>query len=93
MGYVRERLATSKIRTGPVRPPAGEELIGYAVLKKSAQAEPSGGFIRRIFTLKPSDRCYDPEVGHEGSLPEEAVDPMKVHAGVTGRGISSQEHE
>lgn len=93
IGYVRERLVSSKIRTGPVRPPAGEDLIGYAVLKKTALAEPGGGFIRRIFTLKPSDRCCGPQGSHEGSVPGEAVDPMKVQAGVAGRQMSSREHE
>jgi hypothetical protein len=37
MGYVRERFQFAAIRTGPVRPPRGEELIGYAVLKQRQQ--------------------------------------------------------
>jgi hypothetical protein len=80
MGYVRERFQIAPIRTGPVRPPKGEELIGYAVLKQTATAEPGKGFKRRIFTLLPVDRYYDPEGIFRECVPPEAIDPMKVQA-------------
>jgi hypothetical protein len=80
MGYVRERFQFDAIRTGPVRPPVGEELIGYAVLKQTAAAEPGKGFKRRIFTLRPVDRYYDPQGIFKDCVPPEAIDPMKVQA-------------
>jgi hypothetical protein len=80
MGYVRESFQFAAIRTGPVRPPRGEELVGYAVLKQTAAAEPGKGFKRRIFTLQPVDRYYDPQGIFKDSVPIEAIDPMKVVA-------------
>jgi hypothetical protein len=80
MGYVRERIQIAPIRTGPVRPPKGEELIGYAVLKQTAAAEHGKGFKRRIFTLKPVDRYYDPQGIFKDCVPPEAIDPLKVQA-------------
>ena len=61
MGYVRERYVVATIRTGPVMPPEGEVLIGYAVLKRSAPGDLSQGFDRKVFTLQPGDRYFDPE--------------------------------
>jgi hypothetical protein len=87
---VSERLVISKIRTGPVKPPAGEELVGYAILKKAAKAEPCGGFVRRIFTLKKPGEFRDPHVSRECPAPEDAVDPMYVRAGAPGRRVSSK---
>jgi hypothetical protein len=81
MGYVRERFQIATIRTGPVRPPRGEELVGYAVLKQTAAAEPGKGFKRRIFTLQPVDRYCDPKGVFKDSVPIEAIDPLKVQAG------------
>jgi len=52
IGYVLESWQISAIRTGPVRAPAGEVLIGYAVLKKTSPKRGDGGFSRRIFTRK-----------------------------------------
>jgi hypothetical protein len=80
MGYVRERFQFAAIRTGPIRPPLDEELIGYAVLKQTAAVEPGKGFKRRIFTLQPVDRYYDPQGIFKDSVPIEAIDPMKVQA-------------
>jgi hypothetical protein len=56
---VREGTLEASIRTGPLRPPAVEEPVGYAVPKKSARGVQEVGFIRRIFTLKPCDRYHD----------------------------------
>jgi hypothetical protein len=80
MGYVRERFQIAAIRTGPVRPPVGEELIGYAVLKQTAAPDPGKGFRRRIFTLQPVDRYNDPQGIFKDCVPPEAIDPMKVQA-------------
>jgi len=81
MGYVRERFQIAAIRTGPVGPPRGEELIGYAVLKQTAAGEPGKGLRRRIFTLQPVDRYYDPQGIFRDRVPPEAIDPLKVQAG------------
>jgi hypothetical protein len=91
MGYVRERCQVSDIRTGPVKAPEGEALIGYSVLKKSAVKDPEKGFCRRIFTLQPGDRCYDPKGDFRYSVPPEAVDPLQVQAGRPGRSLSREE--
>jgi len=84
MGYVRERFVVSGIRTGPVKPPHGEVLIGYAVLKRSNPGDFSQGFKRRIFTLQPGDRYFDPEGAFQDAVPPEAVDPAGVQAGRLG---------
>ena len=43
MAYVREKVQLCGIRTGPVKAPQGEVLIGYAVLKKTAaKVDPVG---------------------------------------------------
>ncbi len=81
MGYVRERCQTSDIRTGPVKAPEGEALIGYSILKKSAVKDPEIGFCRRIFTLQPGDRYFDPEGAFRCSVPAGAVDPLQVQVG------------
>jgi hypothetical protein len=91
MGYVRERCQVSDIRTGPVKAPEGEALIGYSVLKKSAVKDPEKGFCRRIFTLQPGDRCYDPKGDFRDSVPPGAVDPLQVQAGRPGRSLSREE--
>ena len=78
MGYVRERWRLSSIRTGPVKAPPGEMLIGYAVLKKTAEKSGEKGFFRRIFTLRPEDRFYDPEGIFRDCMPPGAVDPLKA---------------
>jgi hypothetical protein len=81
MGYVREKIQLCKIRTGPVKPPVGENLIGYAVLKKTTEDTDGKGFYRRIFTLQPIDRYYLPDGAFQKSVPPEAVDPLTVRAG------------
>jgi hypothetical protein len=80
MGYVREIIQLCKIRTGPVKPPEGEILIGYAVLKKTTENTDGKGFHRRIFTLQPIDRYYQPDGAFQKSVPLEAVDPLSVQA-------------
>ena len=80
MGYVRERWMLCTIRTGPVKAPPGELLIGYAVLKKTAEKSGEKGFCRRIFTLRPEDRFYDPTGIFRDCMPPDAVDPLKAEA-------------
>ncbi len=91
MGYVRESFLKSAIRTGPVKAPEGEALIGYSVLKKSAVKDPKNGFCRRIFTLKLVDRYYDPKGDFRYSVPLGAVDPLQVQAGKPSRRLSKEE--
>jgi hypothetical protein len=85
MGYVRERWLLCSIRTGPVKPRAGEVLIGYAALKKSTVRQSEKGFYRRIFILLPEDRFFEPKGCFQNSLPPDAVDPLFVQAGQPGR--------
>lgn len=87
MGYVLENWNLFPIRTGPVRAPAGEVLIGYAVLKKTVAKAKEGGFYRRIFTRKAETMQMD-ALSH--GLPAEAVDPLQVVAGRPGRRIQPQ---
>jgi hypothetical protein len=81
MGYVRERWLLCPIRTGPVKAPPGEMLIGYAVLMKRAVKADKEGFCRRIFTLLPEDRYCDPKGIFQDLVPPQAVDPIFVQAG------------
>lgn len=91
MGYVRERWLLCPIRTGPVKAPQGEMLIGYAVLKKTAAKAEEEGFCRRIFTLRPEDRFCDAKGAFRDFAPPEAVDPFFVQAGKPSRGINGAE--
>lgn len=82
MNYVREKVQLCAIRTGPVKAPQGEVLIGYAVLKKTAAKVDPLGFRRRIFTL-PEGRDFEQDRGafqESLPLPPEAVDPLSVQA-------------
>jgi hypothetical protein len=81
MRYVREKFLLCKIRTGPIRPPEGEVLIGYAVLKKSAAKADEKGFCRRIFILQPEEIGCDSNDFIAFHVSEEAVDPLLVRAG------------
>jgi hypothetical protein len=85
MDYVRERWQLSPLRTGPVKAPPGEMLIGYAVLKKTTAKADGKGFCRRVFTLQPEDRFCDPKGDFRDSMPPEAVDPLFVEAGKPSR--------
>ncbi|MDD1762369.1 MAG: MBL fold metallo-hydrolase [Methanothrix sp.] len=87
MGYVLENWQIFPIRTGPVRAPAGEVLIGYAVLKKTVAKAKEGGFYRRIFTRK-AETLQKNVFSH--GLPTEAVDPLQVVAGRPSRRIQPQ---
>jgi len=78
LGPVQEIVQQFSIRTGPVRPPRGEQLIGYAVLKKEAIRE-EAGFCRRIFTRPATEESWARGAGLLG-LPD-AVDPLSVRAG------------
>lgn len=85
MDYVREGWLICPIRTGPVRAPPGETLIGYAILKKTAAKTDEKGFCRRIFTLRPEDRLRaDERGGLQNELPIDAVDPLLIEAGKPG---------
>jgi glyoxylase-like metal-dependent hydrolase (beta-lactamase superfamily II) len=86
MDFVREEWLFCPIRTGPVRVPPGEALIGYAVLKKTAAKTDERGFCRRIFTLLPEDRFRGDNggVGLLNELPPDAVDPLLIVAGKPG---------
>ena len=85
MKFVRQKFLFCSIRTGPLRPPAGEMLIGYATLKKSVPRVDEKGFCRRIFTLRPGDLCGSLGDAAKLPLPEDAVDPLSVQAGKPGR--------
>jgi hydroxyacylglutathione hydrolase len=91
MGYVREMCLLCPIRTGPIRAPQGEMLIGYAVLKKSAAKADEKGFCRRIFILRPEDGFCDSHGAFRDSVPQEAVDPLFVEAGKPSRRIERVE--
>ncbi|MDD4651790.1 MAG: DUF6009 family protein [Methanothrix sp.] len=85
MDFVREGWLFCHIRTGPVRAPPGETLIGYSVLKKTAAKTDERGFCRRIFTLLPEDRLRANERGGlQNELPPDAVDPILTEAGKPG---------
>ena len=90
--YVREGLLLCSIRTGPVRAPPGEVLIGYAVLKKRAAKNSDGGFCRRIFTLLPSE-LYERAENLKQSVPPNSVDPLTVRPGKLGKRLSKEDHE
>jgi hypothetical protein len=88
MHYVREKVHLCSIRTGPVKAPQGEVLIGYAVLKKTAAKADPLGFRRRIFTLLPEDRDPAPDRALQKPPPVPppyAVDPLSVQAGKPSR--------
>jgi len=90
MGYVRESWLLCPIRTGPVKAPQGEMLIGYAVLKKTAAKGGEEGFCRRIFTLQPEDRFCDPDGIFRNFAPPEAVDPLLVEVGKPSRRMGTE---
>ncbi len=85
--YVREKWQFCRIRTGPVKAPSGEMLIGYAVLKKTAAKTDENGFCRRIFTLLPEDQFCDPEGAFRDYATPESVDLHSVQAGKPSRRI------
>lgn len=90
IAWVRERILVCSIRTGPVKPPRGEKLIGYAVLKRESAKDDERGFRRRIFTM-PFQK--EPLLDHgilaagarKNSSPADAVDPLSVQPGKPSR--------
>lgn len=96
MGWANENIVVCAIRTGPIRPPKGEILVGYAVLKKDATKDSSEGFLRRIFT-RPNednefcselpDRCRNISLISCVCFPEKAVDLLSVQPGKSSRNL------
>jgi hypothetical protein len=91
VGWVNEKILICGIRTGPVSPPKGDVLIGYAVLKKDTVKDDERGFSRRIFT-RPLQDCPSPNIGGENysrdgvdapcdSVPERTIDPLSAKPG------------
>jgi len=93
--WVKETVMVCAIRTGPVKPPKGDLLIGYAVLKKDTAKDDEGGFRRRIFTgpvqsqggtsldhgIAASDAMHCP-------ISSYAVDPLSVQPGKPSRRLA-----
>jgi len=87
MGWANEKIIVCSIRTGPVRSPKGEILVGYSVLRKDTAKDDCGGFRRRIFTRpiennalcsELSDRLGDNALRTCNIIPERAVDLLSV---------------
>jgi hypothetical protein len=96
MGWANEKIIVCSIRTGPIRPPKGEILVGYAVLKRDATKDSGEGFSRRIFT-RPNednalcsellDRCSKNSFISCDSFQEKAVDLQSVQPGKPSRNL------
>ncbi|MEP0872090.1 DUF6009 family protein [Trichocoleus desertorum AS-A10] len=81
--YVREE---TWFTAEPYCPPPkiyGQTVVGYSVLKPGIKPE-RGPYTRRLFTLRPHDRFYDPRGIYQKSFPVEAVDPKTVQPGIRG---------
>ena len=96
MGWANENIVVCSIRTGPIRPPDGETLVGYAVLKKDATKDGGEGFRRRTFTRPNEDgaacsELFDRQGGNAlkncDSVPEKAVDLLSVRTGKPSRNL------
>jgi len=96
MVWANENIVVCSIRTGPIRPPKGEILVGYAVLKKDATKDSCEGFRRRIFTRPNGDNelCSElPDLNGGNafktcnSVPEKAVDLLSVQPGKSSRNL------
>ena len=84
LAYVREIITYAGTRRRSV-PWHGEgRRVGYAVLRRDADSEAPGVFMRRLFFLKDHDRDSDPET-YARTTPTEGVDPRTVAPGVPGR--------
>lgn len=100
MGWANENIVVCSIRTGPIRPPKGEILVGYAVLKRNATKDSSEGFRRRIFTRPNEDnalcsqllgRCRKNSLISCDFFPEKAVDLLSVQPGKPSRNLFNPE--
>lgn len=82
--YVRVSARRAGTRQRGVEPPAGKR-IGYAVLHPDVDnfGRP-GVFYRRVFWVKPHDRCNEPDGCYQNHCPAEAIDPLTVEAGQRG---------
>lgn len=87
--YVRQSLNTSFHRTGQsdllLRNNGYSRCIGYAELERGAPHFAGAMFRRRLFYVSKWDRCCDPDGAYRTRCPVEAVDPMTVEAGISGR--------
>lgn len=86
IAWVRERVLVCSIRTGPVKPPQGEKLIGYAVLKRESARDDERGFCRRIFTMPIQEETFldhgiSTADARQNSMPADAVNPLSVQPG------------
>lgn len=96
IAWVRERILVCSIRTGPVKAPRGEMLIGYAVLKRESTRDDERGFLRRIFTMPfQEEPLLDLGISRadsrQNSMPADAVDPLSVQPGKPGRRLGVEE--
>lgn len=95
IAWVRERVLVCSIRTGPVKPPQGEMLIGYAVLERESTRDDERGFLRRIFTMPVQkelllDHGISAADSRQNSKPEDAVDPLSVRPGKPSRRLGAE---
>ena len=57
-------------------------VVGYSELRPDApRCSDAGGFLRRVFWLKPYDRYFEPHGTYAHYEPAEAVDPKRVAPG------------
>jgi len=90
IAWVKETVSVCSIRTGPVKPPRGEKLIGYTVLKRDSARDDERGFRRRIFTMPVQEEPFLDHVisaadARQNSMPAGAVDPLSVQPGKPSR--------
>ncbi|MEP0874111.1 DUF6009 family protein, partial [Trichocoleus desertorum AS-A10] len=81
--YVREETWSTAEPYCPPPKTYGQTVVGYSVLKPGIKTE-RGVYTRRLFTLRPHDRFYDPRGIYQKSFPMEAVDPKTVQPGIRG---------
>jgi len=95
LDYVREAYLPTSTWRSPLEPPAPDaRTIGYAVHEPPRWDAPSGATARRerrVFYLRPDDRCADPgdplpagDPYAPPGAPAEAVDPRTVAPGESG---------
>jgi hypothetical protein len=81
MSYVRSTVVAHRRRRGPIAF-RGFTVVGYTELRPDARScRDIGGFLRRVFWLKPYDRYFEPRGTYACDEPAEAVDPKRVAPG------------